>query len=130
MDEDADGRARAQLRRLSRGLTGTADFRLEVALAVHQLGKGTFAVHEISDTMRATTAGRSDNAARNLQAFVAAGLLKQPIRGGPYERDERHPFWRFIADTWTILLAEAHSAEEGEAALSAISQTVPLSTSG
>jgi hypothetical protein len=122
MDENADGRARARLRGISRGLTGKADFRLEVALAVQQLGKSSFTVTEVSALLPPEGPGRSDNAARNLQALVAAEFLRQPVPGGPYLRDERHPFWMFIGDTWSILLAEAQSVEAGEAAIAAIAQ--------
>lgn len=115
MAGDADGRARAQLRKTSRGLTGKSDFRLEVALAAQQLRKESFTVAEVSAMLPAEGSGRSYNAARNLQALVAAGFLQQPISGGPYHLDHRHPFWAFISDTWSILLAEAESVEAGEA---------------
>lgn len=65
--------------------------------------------------------GRSDNAVRNLKALVDAGLLQQVTGGAPYQRDPRHPFWRFVADTWTVLRAAAESHEQEERVLHEIS---------
>ncbi len=122
VDADVDGRARAELRRLSRGLTGKGDLRLEVALAVNQLGQASFTVSDIS-ALLAGDAGRSDNVARNLKALVTAGLLQQPLPGGRYNRDPRHPFWTFVGDTWLLLLARAKSPEAGEATMAALAES-------
>jgi hypothetical protein len=119
---DADDRARARLRKLSRGLTGKADFRLEVALAIEQLGRTAFRASEVSAMLVGEGPGRSDNVVRNLKALVDAGLLQQAFEGGPYERDPRHPFWTFVADTWTVLLATAESPTRGEDVLNELSR--------
>ena len=107
---------------MSRGLTGKADFRLEVALAVHQLDRTSFRAFEVSATLSGEGPGRSDNAVRNLKALVDAGLLQQATDGAPYHRDARHPFWTFIGDTWAYLIAAASSATDGETALDGIAR--------
>jgi hypothetical protein len=104
MVDVAEDRARVALRQMSRGLTGSADFRLEVALAITQLGKANFRAADVSAVLAGSTAGRSDNVVRNLKALVDAGLLKQRTVDATYERTENHPFWTFVADTWTLLL--------------------------
>lgn len=128
MSDDADDRARAQLRKMSRGLTGKADYRLEVALALHQLGKESVRASEVSALLSTEGPGRPDNAVRNLKALVDAGLLQQASAGGPYHRDTRHPFWTFIGDTWSIMVATAHSVEAGRLALEEIARLRSLSS--
>jgi hypothetical protein len=125
VDDVADDRARAQLRKLSRGLTGKAEFRLEVALAICHLGQESFRVIEVCALLAADGPGRSDNASRNLRALLEAGLLQQATEGGPYHRDTRHPFWTFVGDTWSLLLAQARSVEAGEAVLRAFAEGRP-----
>lgn len=117
MTDDVDDRALAQLRAMSRGLTGKADYRLEVALAVHQLQHENFRPNEVLEMMVSPGAASSSNIVRNLQALVEAGLLQQAAAGAPYHKDVRHPFWGFIGDTWTILRASVRSSEAAESVL-------------
>ncbi len=97
-----DGRARAELRRISRALTGKAPHRLEVALAVASHPSRSFALRDISALLPEDEVGHSHNVSRNLKAFVDAGFLGQVAPGGPYERIDS-PFWIFVVELWDYI---------------------------
>lgn len=103
MAADVDGQARAEMRRISRALTGMAPYRLEIALAVTQL-RPSFTVSEVSALLPSGEISKTHNISRNLQAFVEAGFLRQAEPGGPYERQDV-AFWTFISKTWAECIA-------------------------